>query len=470
MTVSGQVLSFLADYKIEVGDKLSDSPIKGISASKKETSSDDPSLWVSSERGQYPIFIGSRFVMKDEIWNSLFSITSGMAKILIVADENVIGFHSDFIDWFEEYAQLRYGSISVKVVKLPAGEKTKSLEYLDLLWSEMADFEMTRNDVLITVGGGVIGDLSGFAASTFNRGLRWVQVPTTLLSQVDSSVGGKVAINRESGKNLVGTFYSPNAVLIDTRFLRTLPLRQFSNGLAEVIKHAYIGDQSIFEVVEKVYGAETAGPGKGSDVGRSDHFEASAISNERYSKEDSILQLVEDCYLEELLLTAVRVKVHVVEQDERENGIRAILNFGHTYAHGIEAALSFDHAYHGEAVGLGMLFAIAFGEWLKLQRDCLSYGGIGTTSSELAKLAWQSEQVHLLRDRLKSVGLPTEVGVFGLQLMDAIPYICHDKKRTGDFISFVFVETEGCAKVEKTHLSTIEEFARISAGLDIVTI
>lgn len=206
------------------------------------------------------------------------------------------------------------------IVTLPEGEATKSTDSLILLWEKMAQAKMTRADAVMAVGGGVVGDLCGFAAATYMRGIDFYNVPTTVLSQVDSSVGGKTAVDFKGYKNIVGAFWQPRGVMLDADTLATLPDRQVANGLAEAVKMAVTFDSNLFSFIEAaVLRGETAQ------------------------------------VLEEIIKGAVSIKIKVVEQDEREAGLRKVLNFGHTLAHALESRCSFEELYHGECVALGML-------------------------------------------------------------------------------------------------------------------
>ncbi len=227
-------------------------------------------------------------------------------KVFVVTDDNVDRLYGEALcNMLSEYEYSK--------LVLPHGETTKSLEYLNKIYSAMASFGMSRTDILIAFGGGVIGDLAGFAASTFLRGIEFIQVPTTLLSQVDSSVGGKVAIDLPEGKNLVGSFYPPARVIIDPDMLSTLPERVFSDGMAEVIKYGAIRDKELFD---HLFGD--------IDIG----------------------WVIERC---------VNIKKTVVQNDEFDTGERMILNFGHTFGHVVEKLTGYTSYTHGEAVAIGML-------------------------------------------------------------------------------------------------------------------
>ena len=196
------------------------------------------------------------------------------------------------------------------------GEASKSIDVFQKLLQMMLNNGFSRNDCVVAVGGGVVGDLSGFAASAYMRGIDFYNIPTTLLSQIDSSIGGKTAINFGGVKNIVGAFYQPKKVLIDPLLLDTLPARQFSNGLAEAVKMALTSDKELFRI-----------------------FEKEDIKNN----------------IDEIIIRSLTIKKNVVEQDEKESGLRKILNFGHTIGHAIESSEGMSHLYHGECVALGMI-------------------------------------------------------------------------------------------------------------------
>ena len=202
------------------------------------------------------------------------------------------------------------------VVEFPHGEKSKSLESASKVASKLSKLGADRKSVVVALGGGVVGDLSGFVASIFKRGVRFVQVPTTLLAQVDSSIGGKTGVDTDWGKNQLGTFYQPSAVIIDPTTLDTLPQKELINGLAEIVKSAIISDRKMFEVLERT--------------------DLHAVQN-----------------LKQFISNTCKIKARVVEKDENENNLRSILNYGHTVGHAIEASANFNMS-HGEAVILGM--------------------------------------------------------------------------------------------------------------------
>ena len=249
-------------------------------------------------------------------------------RAVVVADANVEG-HGEAVAGL-----LGRAGLKCEVVLVPAGEESKSLEQASYLYDRLADLNAERKTLIVAVGGGMVGDLAGFVAATYNRGLPLLMVPTSLLAMVDSSVGGKVGINHPQGKNLIGAFHQPAGVWIDTAMLRTLPEREFLSGLAEVVKYGVILDAAFFEWLEQNAGA--------------------IIERDPAA----IRQVVARC---------CRLKADVVEQDEREEtGRRMILNYGHTFAHAFEVAAGYGAWLPGEAVAAGMICASRLAERLKM--------------------------------------------------------------------------------------------------------
>ncbi len=228
-------------------------------------------------------------------------------KVLIVTDSGVP---------FEYAQKIAAQSTSPIIITIDQGEKSKSLKNYEKLLKTMLDNSFTRADCVVAVGGGVVGDLSGFCAASFMRGVDFYNIPTTVLSQVDSSIGGKTAVNLSGIKNIVGAFYQPKKVLIDISLLKTLDKRQISNGLSEAVKMALTSDAKLFEIFE----------------------------NEDIEKN-----------IEEIIIRSLKIKKDVVEKDEKEHSIRRILNFGHTIGHAVESFEDLNGLYHGECVGLGMI-------------------------------------------------------------------------------------------------------------------
>ena len=235
-------------------------------------------------------------------------------KICVVTDENVAKLYADDV-----LSSLKKAGYETSVIVLPHGEKTKSFDVLPSVYARLLEEKITRKDALVDLGGVVIGDLCGFVAATYLRGIGFVQIPTSLLAQVDSSIGGKVAVDLPQGKNLVGAFYQPDVVLIDTTALDTLPDYYYSDGMAEVIKYGCIRDAALFDALSACKGGRIAP-----------------------DKQDEIIYRCCD------------IKREVVEKDEKDKGERMILNFGHTYGHALEKYYAFEKISHGMAVAVGM--------------------------------------------------------------------------------------------------------------------
>lgn len=258
-------------------------------------------------------------------------------------------------------------------IMIPDGEKAKTMKWLDKILDVLVMQRIERNDVILALGGGVTGDVAGFAASTYLRGIPFVQVPTTLVAQVDSSVGGKTGVNHSQGKNLIGTFYQPKVVVVDPHVLKTLPSRQWMAGLAEVIKYGMIADKSFFHYLEQ-------------------HVEG--------------LQKQSDDVMPHVLRRCCEIKAEVVASDERESGRRRILNYGHTVGHALEALGNYRKWIHGEAVGLGMV------------QESLMAHYLGMCSKDV---------VECQNDLIKRVGLQTVLPM-KMKFRDLWQAMQHDKK------------------------------------------
>ena len=245
-------------------------------------------------------------------------------RAAVVADEHTAPLYGDAL-----LAQLEQAGVRASLITLPAGETTKCPEQLSYLYDEFLSLHLTRADVVVALGGGVIGDLTGYAACTYLRGVHFVQVPTTLLAQVDSSVGGKVAVNHPRGKNLLGAFYQPELVVIDCDVLRTLDARQVGAGLGEVIKYGCIADAALFARIEALGSRKALEP-----------------------------------MLGEVIARCCEIKARYVLEDPFDRGVRMQLNFGHTLAHALENAMGYGTLLHGEAVCIGMVAAARWGEAL----------------------------------------------------------------------------------------------------------
>ena len=239
------------------------------------------------------------------------------SKILIVTDD---GIPKKYL----KYLKSNINNKSINIFTLPKGEKSKSYESYKKIINELSRLKFDRTDYLIAFGGGVVGDITGFVASTYLRGVSYIQIPTSLLAQVDSSVGGKTAINIPQGKNLVGAFYNPICVLISTQYLKTLSEDEYKSGLGEVIKYSFIGNKILKKLIEE-------------------------NPKQIIKRKESTLKIV--------IEQSIKTKSKIVTKDEKESGIRAILNFGHTFGHAIEAYNKYKNITHGAAITLGMIIA-----------------------------------------------------------------------------------------------------------------
>ncbi len=271
-------------------------------------------LFAGRQENKYKILIGKKTISK----KNLAPLLKNHAKALVISDD---GIPSSIT---KNVYSICKNFTKISTLTLKQGEKTKSIQNFQKILNFLALNNFDRSDVIIAVGGGVIGDISGYVASSYLRGIQFIQIPTTLLAQVDSSVGGKTAINIPTGKNLVGAFYNPKGVIIDTEVLSTLPEREFKAGLAEVIKYGLIQNKYLLALLKN-------------------------NAAEIQSKNGKIL--------EEIIFESIKTKSKIVTKDEKENGVRAILNFGHTFGHAIEAEGKYKKILHGEAVAKGMLVA-----------------------------------------------------------------------------------------------------------------
>lgn len=314
----------------------------------------------------YSILIGTGLLARS---GSLFKERGVKGRILTVTNPTVAQWY--LTPLLDSLADVGY---QAETVLIPDGEEYKSLEQAGRIYDKLVDGEYDRKSVLVALGGGVIGDLTGFAAATYMRGIRYIQIPTTLLAQVDSSIGGKTAVNHPKGKNLIGAFYQPNLVISDVGTFRTLPEREFSSGMVEVIKHGMILAPDYFEMLE---------------------HKAPAIK----ARDPEIMA--------EIVAGSCRIKAAVVQEDERETGRRAILNFGHTIGHALESITGYQRFKHGEAVALGILAALKIALRNKILDDAALY----------------SKAVAMF----KSLGLPTKLPA-GISCEGIMALLYLDKK------------------------------------------
>lgn len=334
----------------------------------------------------YDIVIGQGLLADFGHW---LEPVAGSGRVHVVTDENVYGLYKSRLMTLDR---------DVSVTVLPAGEGQKSFSVLQKLLGDMFEQNLGRNDSLLAFGGGVIGDLTGFAASIYKRGCRFVQVPTTLLAQVDSSVGGKTAINVAQGKNLVGAFYQPTLVLADTEVLQTLPERQLKAGYAEVLKYGLLGNREFFNWLE------VNGP------------KVLALENDAVS---------------EAIATSCMMKAAIVAEDEQERGSRALLNLGHTFGHALEAEAGYsDKLLHGEAVSAGIHMAF---EYSAAQNIC------------------SHQDAQRVKSHLALTGL-TGISDVGHWLSDTDALMTHmsqDKKNESGQLTLILARDIGQAFVQK---------------------
>ena len=308
-------------------------------------------------------------------------------RCAIITDSNVAPHYGRRTQQF-----LEASGFEVTLITIPAGEKSKSLKYVGECYDAMAKHRLERKSFVVALGGGVVGDLAGFVAASYLRGIPFVQVPTTLLAQVDSSVGGKTGINLKAGKNLVGAFYQPRLVLCDLATLDTLPPRELRSGLSEVIKYGIIYDALFFRRLEQ-------------------QIEAAL------NRDPAVLA--------KIIARCCAIKAEVVSQDETETGQRAILNFGHTIGHAIEATSGYGKYLHGEAISIGQVFAARLSERI---------------------LNLPAADVERIRALLERAGLPTEIRFDASQKQKLLAAMKLDKKVSQGEIKFVLARQIG--KVE----------------------
>jgi 3-dehydroquinate synthase len=340
----------------------------------------------------YPLYIKRGLI--SEIGNEITKIYSGK-KIAIITDSNVNSLYGKIVE-----DSLLQNNFNVKTVVLEPGEKSKSVEVLLEVYNSLLDFGITRGDLIIALGGGVIGDLTGFAASTLLRGIPFVQIPTSLLAQIDSSIGGKVAVDLPKGKNLIGSFYHPEAVFIDPNVLTTLSKKFLHDGMAEVIKYGAIKDENLFHKLEN------------------------------FKDDNELLANIDD-----IIYTCCNIKKAVVEKDEKDTGDRMMLNFGHTLGHAIEKYFNFEKYTHGEAVAVGMYLITKRSEALGITKE--------TSAEQIKSLLIKYE-------------LPYEVtGLDNAKILEAIGL---DKKNDKNSINIILLNKIGDAFIKKIDNTSMKDY------------
>ena len=338
-------------------------------------------LTVELGERSYPILIEANLLRHPEVLTTHLTTN----KVVVVTN--------DVVDplYFPMVSRVLEGFEVSKIV-IPDGEQHKNLQSFEMIISKLLEMSASRDTTLIALGGGVVGDLTGFVAACFQRGMPFIQIPTTLLSQVDSSVGGKTAVNHPLGKNMIGAFYQPKVVLIDTNSLNTLPAREFAAGMAEVIKYGVIYDPDFFLWLE---------------------------SNQRAIKQQ------EQAALQYMITRCCEIKAEIVAIDERESGLRAILNLGHTFGHAIEAEKGYGNWLHGEAVSAGIVLA----------------------SKVATKMNWlEASEFSRIESLLQAFDLPTDAPS-DMAYDDFIRHMRHDKKVQAGQLFFVIPKGIGKAIV-----------------------
>ena len=338
----------------------------------------------------YDIFIGEKIF--SECAKFIGDSKKFTDKSLIVTDENVFASCGERF-----FSALKEREINFEVVKIPPGENSKNLSEAEKIYTKAIELGLDRKSLIIAFGGGVVGDLAGFVAATYLRGVPFIQVPTTLLAQVDSSVGGKTAVNHKLGKNLIGAFYQPQAVFIDLETLKTLPEREIKSGLGEVVKYGVISDEKFFAYLE-------------------DNVEKILSRNVEV--------------MTQIIKRSCEIKAEVVSKDEKENNLRRILNFGHTIAHAVELETNYKKYRHGEAVAVGMI-------------------GAALISQQLEKIS--SAEVQRLENLIEKLNLVTKYEGCDVEKLYSATF--RDKKTVGGKVNWVlmkkFGETEICNNVSE---------------------
>ncbi len=352
-------------------------------------------LHVGLGKNSYEIVIGENYVGKFPKY--MKEIYKG-EKLFVITDSNV---HKIY----EKMYNAMFSGFEYIIYVLEAGEKNKHIGIMPAIYSAMVKAGLTRKDMVVAFGGGVVGDIAGFAAASYMRGIAFIQIPTTIVSQVDSSVGGKVGVDLPEGKNLIGAFHQPKLVLIDNYFLNTLTDRYFYDGFAEIVKYGCIYDKVFFDKLVEI--AENSG--------------ISEDSADYKQKLRSHLMK----YVNELIYRSCEIKKEVVEKDEKEDNLRMILNFGHTIGHAIEQYTNYEIYSHGEAISTGMADIIKIGE---------------------KKGITQKNQLEPVENLLKALNLPTDIKYPAENIKEIMR---RDKKSVADGINFVFMKEIGEVEIVK---------------------
>ena len=330
----------------------------------------------------------------DNIGQKIAALLPKAQMATIVSDTNVAPLYAERLQHSLEQAGFKTSLITIE-----AGEQSKNMNILADVLEQLAESGMTRSDVLLTLGGGVVGDLGGFAAASFMRGIAFVQIPTSLLAQIDSSVGGKVAVDLKAGKNLAGAFYQPKAVFIDTDLLKTLPIRFLHDGLAEAIKYGCIKDAGLFEQIDS------------------------------YADDAELLSNIDS-----VVAACCTIKARIVEQDEFDTGLRMLLNFGHTIGHAVEQHFGYSTFTHGEGVAIGMYK-------LTSKTEAMGETALGTAAK--------------LKIVLEKYNLPITAGVPREALLHTMS---KDKKKQGNSITLIILEKIGVGVLKKISWQEMQDY------------
>lgn len=357
-------------------------------------------LHVDLASRSYPIYIGTDLLEQKALFEPHLKNST---TVFIVSNTTVAPLYAKLLT-----NTLNQLGKTVRLLELPDGESFKDWQHLQLIFDELLAHGADRQSMIVALGGGVVGDMAGFGAASFMRGIRFIQVPTTLLAQVDSSVGGKTGINHPLGKNMIGAFHQPIAVIADLSTLRTLPARELSAGLAEVIKHGAIADADFLDWIE--------------------------INT-------SALLACDTDAMAHAVLRSCEIKSAVVSADEREGGIRATLNFGHTFGHAIESGLGYGEWLHGEAVGCGMVMA-------------------ADLSARLGQIS-QADAARLERI-IASMKLPVAPPKLGAERFMELMRV--DKKTEAGQIRYVALESIGTARIQQVPDTTVIETLVATGG------
>ena len=350
-------------------------------------------LHVDLASRSYPIYIGTNLLEQPALFEPHLKSST---TVFIVSNTTVAPLYAKTLT--NTLSQL---GKTVRLLELPDGESFKDWQHLQLIFDELLAHGADRQSMIVALGGGVVGDMAGFGAASFMRGIRFIQVPTTLLAQVDSSVGGKTGINHPLGKNMIGAFHQPVAVIADLNTLRTLPPRELSAGLAEVIKHGAIADADFLDWIEANTGALLA-------------CDTNAMAH--------------------AVLRSCEIKSAVVSADEREGGIRATLNFGHTFGHAIESGLGYGEWLHGEAVGCGMVMA----------------ADLSARLGQISKI-----DAERLKRIIASMHLPIAPPKLGSQRFMELMQV--DKKTEAGQIRYITLGSIGAARIQQVPDATVIE-------------